>query len=239
MIADPEVEYLRLRLLGEEGWGGPTFARRREGWSRSIALLQQIESFPRPPACLLELGCGNGMVSRLFAVQGYRIHGIDLSAVAVSWATELFAAAGLPGHFRQGRVDSMPFYDTASFDLVVDGNCFHCLLDHERPRCLTEIRRILRPGGMFVISTMCGEPKTDEVRRRFDPRTRQLLDHGRPFRTLKPACEILGEIGAAQFHVSHHVIGEGAMWNHLVALCRPLEHVGAAMPVDRIAPGPA
>jgi SAM-dependent methyltransferase len=222
IVADPEVEYLRLRLAGEEGWGGPSFARRREGWSKSIALLRQLETFPRPPARLLELGCGNGMVSRLFAEQGYQVHGIDMSAVAVSWATELFAEAGLSGHFRQGRVDCMPFYETATFDLVIDGNCFHCLLGRERTRCLAEIGRILRPGGAFVISTMCGEPKTDEIRRRFDPRTRQLLDQGRPFRTLKPAAEILAEIHAAQFHISHHVLGEGALWNHLVALCQPL-----------------
>ncbi|MBZ6075119.1 class I SAM-dependent methyltransferase [Microvirga puerhi] len=221
MVADPEVEYLRLRLTNEPGWGGPNHARRQAGWIDSIAHLRELPDFPQPPARLLELGCGNGMVSALFAAQGYRIDGIDLSATAISWAREIFEKTGMEGQFRQGTVGAMPFHKNETFDLVVDGNCFHCLLGETRSKCLAEIHRVLRPDGVFVVSTMCGEPKIEALREHYDAQMRQLVDQGRPYRTLKPVDEILDEMRAAKFEISHHVLGEGVYWDHLVLVCRP------------------
>lgn len=88
----------------------------------------------------------------------------------------------------------MPFYGDGRFDAVIDGNCLHCLIGADRARALVEVRRILRPSGVFVVSTMCGEPRSEEARARFHVRTRCLVQNGRPYRTLLPADEIVREM---------------------------------------------
>ncbi|MCB8820745.1 class I SAM-dependent methyltransferase [Microvirga rosea] len=220
MIVDPEAEYLRLRLLGEPGWGGSNFPTRRAGWANSIVYLNEADAIPRPPARLLELGCGNGMVSALFAERGYDIDGVDLSSVAVAWAREQFAEKSLQGRFQCGNVSAMPFFPAKTFDLVIDGNCLHCLLDEARGLCLAEVRRVLKANGTFVVSTMCGEPKTDILKRNFDPAKRQLLERGQPYRTLKPVNELTREIHEAGFQITHQILGEGRLWDHAVIVCR-------------------
>lgn len=159
MVLDLNAEYIRLRAVGALGWGGASYGRRFRDWTHTIERLQQDTCFPQPPAHLLELGCGNGMVSALFAEQGYEIAGIELSEEAVAWARELFVARGLHGIFRQGNVYSMPFYAEGQMDVVIDRNCLHCIIGNDRVKCLTEVRRILRQGGVFVVNTMCGDPK--------------------------------------------------------------------------------
>src|SRR5229473_6714784 len=72
----------------------------------------------KPPTRLLELGSGDGMVSALFAQRGHGVAGLDLSAVAVNWANELFQAASMPGSFRPGDVCDMPFYSCVGNPLV-------------------------------------------------------------------------------------------------------------------------
>ena len=84
----------------------------------------------------------------------------------------------------------MPFFAERFFDVVIDGSCLHCLIGNDRARCLAEVRRILRFEGVFVVSSMCGLPKSDDAKARFDPQAGHLLENGRAYRTLKPLADI-------------------------------------------------
>ncbi|MEH2473624.1 SAM-dependent methyltransferase [Nitrobacteraceae bacterium AZCC 2161] len=154
------------------------------------------------------------MVAALFAELGYDVAGLDISAQAVEWTNESFDAAGMTGVFRAGDVCNMPFYEDGHFDLVIDGNCLHCLVGDDRPRGLGEVRRVLRRGGAFVVSTMCGVPKSAEARGRFDPGSRCLLEDGKPSRTLIPIGEIIAELNVAGFRVVSQGVGENPWWDH-------------------------
>lgn len=179
------------------------------------------ETFPRPPARVLELGCGNGMSSSLWmARKAYEVYGIDISDIAVAWARELFDACGLSGSFRQGSVCEMTFFPERSFDIAVDGSCLHCLIGSDRARCLREVRRILRPGGVFVVSSMCGLPKSDEAKARFDPLTGHLLENGRPYRTLRLLPDLVQELEDAGFGVQNTQVGVNPWWDHATMVCR-------------------
>ena len=172
---DYDAEYRRLRAAGLQGWAGD---QRERNLPRLAETLERLERdhFPKPPAKVLELGCGNGMSSsHWMARRGYEVHGIDISEAAIAWAEQAFAEAGLSGSFRQGSVCEMPWFVEKSFDVVIDGSCLHCLIRNDRIRCLEEISRILRPEGVFVVSSMCGLPKSDDARASFDPRTGHLL----------------------------------------------------------------
>lgn len=90
---------------------------------------------------------GRGIVPRLVAM-GMRVTGIDISPTVVAEAAS--RNAGL--HALSADVRSLPFPD-ASFDAVYSGST----LDHfdaagDVQRALAELRRVLRPGGMLVIT---------------------------------------------------------------------------------------
>jgi SAM-dependent methyltransferase len=212
---DADIDYRRLKQAGRGGWGGAQYDRRLAGWIATLDRLQLECLIPAPPARLLELGCGNGMVAIEAARRGYQVGGVDLSGEAVAWTRERIAAANLAGTFLQGDVCAMPFFDAGAFDLVVDGNCLHCIFGDDRARALNETFRVLRPGGTFVVSTMCGEPKPEAVRERFDRARGILFENGSPHRTLKSAEAIEAEVGRAGFRVVDRTISVNPWWDHL------------------------
>ena len=105
---DYDAEYRRLRAAGLQGWAGNQRERNVARMAETLDRLER-ETFPKPPARVLELGCGNGMSSSLWmARKGYEVHGIDISETAIAWAREQFAANAVAGSFRQGNVCDMP-----------------------------------------------------------------------------------------------------------------------------------
>jgi len=106
----------------------------------------------------------------------------------------------------------MPFFGENAFEIVVDGSCLHCLIGDQRSRCLAEVRRILCHEGHFIVSSMCGAPRSDEAKARFDPEAKQLLQDGVPYRTLKPLEELEDEVTAAGFVVQERRLSVNSWW---------------------------
>jgi hypothetical protein len=106
------------------------------------------------------------------------------------------------------------------FDVVIDGSCLHCLIGNDRARCLGEVRRILRCEGVFVVSSMCGLPKSEEAMARFDPQTGHLLKNGRAYRTLKPLADIASELMEQGFEVRDSRLSVNPWWDHVTMTCR-------------------
>jgi hypothetical protein len=72
---DYDTEYRRLRAAGLEGWAGSQHERNHARLAETLDRLAR-ESFPKPPARVLELGCGAGMSSsHWMARKGYDVHG--------------------------------------------------------------------------------------------------------------------------------------------------------------------
>jgi ubiquinone/menaquinone biosynthesis C-methylase UbiE len=217
---DYDAQYRRLRAAGYHGWAASAHKRNVARMADTLDRLQW-KVFPRPPARVLELGCGNGgSSSLLMARKGYEVHGIDISESAIAWAREQFAESALSGSFRQGNVCEMPFFSERSFDIVIDGSCLHCLIGDDRTRCLQEVRRLLRSEGVFVVSSMCGLPKSDEAKARFDPLAGHLLQHGQPYRTLKPLADLEGELIDSGFEVHDFGLSVNPWWDHVTMVCR-------------------
>ena len=99
---------------------------------------------------MLEAGCGTGKdavaLSTLVGPEG-RVVGIDASQVMVSQAIERASNTGSPVEFYLGDVQRLAF-DDASFDAVRSSRLL-CHVDQPR-RALTEMMRVLRPGGHLV-----------------------------------------------------------------------------------------
>lgn len=96
-------------------------------------------------AHVLEVGCGDGaMAERINALPGVTVVAIDDDERSVEQA----AARGVDA--RHGDICYLPFEDD-TFDVVHAGWVLHQIRDLDR--ALSEIRRVLRPGGTFVAVT--------------------------------------------------------------------------------------
>jgi ubiquinone/menaquinone biosynthesis C-methylase UbiE len=120
------------------GWGPQTVA-----FAKTLGL--------KPGMAVLDVGSGIGGPARHFAeAYGCEVTGIDLTPAFVELANELTARTGLAGHARfvNGSALAMPF-ETASFDLAT---MIHVGMNiGDKPALFREVRRVLRPGGRFVV----------------------------------------------------------------------------------------
>jgi glycine/sarcosine N-methyltransferase len=101
------------------------------------------------------LDCAAGIGTQLLGLarRGHRIVGTDLSPHAVDRARAEVTAAGLPAALAVGDMRRLPFA-SAAFDGVVcaDNSVAHLLDDGDLSRALREMCRVLRPGGLLVLT---------------------------------------------------------------------------------------
>jgi SAM-dependent methyltransferase len=95
----------------------------------------------------LEVGYGAGAVLLTIAPQVEQLFGIDLDA-APAPVHGLLASRGLTAQLARGSVYELP-YGSEAFDLVVSYSVFEHL--HEYVKALGEVRRVLKPGGHFLL----------------------------------------------------------------------------------------
>lgn len=93
----------------------------------------------------LDIGCGEGRLSRELKALGYRVTAAD----TVSELVDIAAEADSAHDYATADAAALPF-DDGRFDLVV---AYNVLMDVEDvPGSLREIRRVLRPGGTLMVS---------------------------------------------------------------------------------------
>jgi ubiquinone/menaquinone biosynthesis C-methylase UbiE len=111
----------------------------RYGWVQALCVGRRV----------LDIACGEGYGSALLAKAAASVVGVDISSEVVSHATERYAAlCNLV--FRQGSAICIPV-DSSSVDLVVSFETIEHLAQQEE--MLSELRRVLKPSGVLVISS--------------------------------------------------------------------------------------
>jgi ubiquinone/menaquinone biosynthesis C-methylase UbiE len=188
--------YRRLKEQGEEGWS--------EARDIERVISQAGEALARlgrgTTGRMLEMGCGDGRIALGLARKGFEVSGIDISPTAVEWAKEKARELDIDADFREGLVTDLPFGD-GSFDLVVDGHCLHCVIGGDRGTFLSEALRVLVPGGLLLVVTMCNDPTDETMRRYFDPVSRNVIRDGVAGRYFGLPESILDEVRGAGFRV--------------------------------------
>jgi SAM-dependent methyltransferase len=95
---------------------------------------------PPPGRRTLELGCGEGRVTRDLKARGYSVVAVDAAPTLVRLARD----ADPTGEYRVADAAELPF-DDATFDLVV---AFNSLMDiDDMPGAVCEAARVLETGG--------------------------------------------------------------------------------------------
>lgn len=98
---------------------------------------------------VLDVGCGSGWNTSQYAKYGAQVVGIDLSQWSAQLTTANLRGRSLTGHTASGDTEALPLRDE-SFDFVCCDGVLHHTAGTEAG--LSEIRRVLRPGGRALIS---------------------------------------------------------------------------------------
>jgi len=97
---------------------------------------------------MLDVGCGTGHFSELFAERGFRVYGVDISAKMI----EVAQSKSIPGAtFGVADMVDLPFPDEY-FDIAASVAALEFVADPER--ALQEMIRCLKPGGSVLIAVL-------------------------------------------------------------------------------------
>jgi SAM-dependent methyltransferase len=94
----------------------------------------------------LDIACGTGYGVLMYKIQGYsNVYGADLDFSAVKYASDNYPSV----KYVQADGITLPFISD-TFDLITSFETFEHML--EPRKYLTEICRLIKPEGMFIIS---------------------------------------------------------------------------------------
>lgn len=99
-----------------------------------------------------DLGCGPGQIARYLYQQGVDVIGVDLSPQMVEHAQKLHP--NIP--FQQADMRSLPFENQALAGIAAFYSIIH-IPRTEVPMVLQELRRVLKPTGLLLLSFHIGD----------------------------------------------------------------------------------
>lgn len=107
---------------------------------------------PLPGRAVLDVGCGDGALTRAFFAAGaVPVVGCDIDRRMIARAAADAAEHGAPIAYAMGRAEMLPFRD-ASFDIATAITVL-CFVP-EPEAALREMARVLQPGGRVVIGDL-------------------------------------------------------------------------------------
>jgi SAM-dependent methyltransferase len=166
-------ELLRQRVAGtpDEKWFDRSGDVTVGEWLRALGCLNRsIEEFET----IFDWGCGCGRALRHLAVRlraNQRLVGIDVDAEAIQWVKANYPQVTV---FTLAETPPAPFPDGIA-DLIVSQSIFTHLPEQIADLWLTELARILKPGGL-LITTFHGATVVDHHRPNTSFITPLLLD---------------------------------------------------------------
>ncbi len=130
-----------------------------DSFAQSQGRLEFLTRRLQPETRVLNIGVGNGALERMAARKGIDIWSLDPSDRAIE---RLRKELGLGEKAQVGFCQAMPFPD-GLFDVVVMSEVLEHLDDEVFEATLTEVRRVLRPGGRFIGTVPARERLEDSI----------------------------------------------------------------------------
>jgi GT2 family glycosyltransferase/ubiquinone/menaquinone biosynthesis C-methylase UbiE len=102
---------------------------------------------------VLDIACGEGYGAALFAKTAKTVTGVDISEECILHANRKYNSKEYPNlNFKKGSVIEIPV-ENNSFDVVVSFETIEHVSEDDQKQFLSEVKRILKKGGVFIIST--------------------------------------------------------------------------------------
>jgi ubiquinone/menaquinone biosynthesis C-methylase UbiE len=147
---------------------------------------------PHASGDVLELGCGGGINMAFYdSTKITSFSGIDPSPALLERSREAAQAIGLEADIRGGVGEALPFAD-ASFDTMLITFTL-CSVDAPA-QVLSEMRRVLRPGGkvLFLEHGSAPDPSVQKWQRRIEPLWKRIGGGCHLTRPISGAYEVSG-----------------------------------------------
>ncbi|MEH6641285.1 methyltransferase [Vreelandella glaciei] len=158
------IEALGLTLASHPGVFG--HGKVDEG---TLLMLESIEdSLPKKPLKVLDMGCGDGIVSAWLAQRGHLVTAVDISAFAIEACKRTLAENGLEGRVLCSDVFSA--LEEEQFDWIISNPPFHKERDISygpSQRLISQAPEHLTTGGRLVIVANGFLPYPDHLQRAF------------------------------------------------------------------------
>ncbi|HLO28448.1 MAG TPA: bifunctional 2-polyprenyl-6-hydroxyphenol methylase/3-demethylubiquinol 3-O-methyltransferase UbiG [Anaerolineales bacterium] len=142
-----ENEFLHLLKAMVNPWRVPYF--------KNVLIRQYGQDLRQ--VCLLDIGCGGGVLTEEFAALGCQVTGIDISPRSIAVAQKHAARGGISIDYRVGSGTSLPF-EPGSFEAVSCCDVLEHIQDWKQ--VVAEAARVLLPGGLFFFDTINRTPKS-------------------------------------------------------------------------------
>jgi ubiquinone/menaquinone biosynthesis C-methylase UbiE len=124
----------------------------RGKWQELQRTITDLAQF-QPGETVLDVGCGTGTLAIIakqrVGVAG-RVSGIDPGLKQITRARSKAGRAGLSIDFQVGVIEQLAFPDQ-SFDVVLSTFMMHVMPDDLKRQGLTEMARVLKPGGRLLV----------------------------------------------------------------------------------------
>lgn len=119
-----------------------------------------VQKLPRPPARILDFACGPGLYTHLLAQHGHQCAGVDFSPASIAYARSRAEELALPPNYILADIRHFEIEQTFDCILMTFGE-INVFPRNEAEAILANCRRMLRPGGLFILEAHTFEAVRD------------------------------------------------------------------------------